>query len=82
MCDFWHDGGSSGSAESDQKNRAMGSHHGACRHGLSTIHTESMGIIDALWRGNKDIDKHIGLLTKIDEKEWDLDVKHVEAHGN
>ena len=39
-------------------------------HGLSTIHTESMGTIDGLWRGNK-----------CDEKEWDLDVKHVEAHG-
>ena len=58
----------------------------------STIHTDSMGILDGMWRGEegftgpkqKDADLWIfwerSLLTDCAEKNWDLDVKHETAH--
>ena len=35
VCNLWYDGGGVGSAENDQKSRALRIHHGACRLGWS-----------------------------------------------
>ena len=61
------------------------------RVGPSTIPSDSMSILDGLWRGEegcigptqKDADlwiQNLGLITRLRGKHWDLDVKRVKAH--